>query len=240
MSRGDDAHAGRRGRGGGRDRTQRWDHGDRGDGSTSRGLQGRAGRARRDCRPGQARWLRRNRRDLPASRGRACRVPRDRRGLRASRDLRVSRSLPDLPVSRALRRLVLLGPLLVLLLLGGAGPASAHAALGSTDPADGTVLQRAPGHVTLTFSESVGLRDDSFRVLDPGGHRVRTGAAGHADGRSDTAGVALPDGLGRARTPWPGGWCPPTATRCRARSPSPWASRRRRPHPWTRAPPRTR
>ncbi|MEU3239894.1 copper resistance protein CopC [Streptomyces anthocyanicus] len=91
---------------------------------------------------------------------------------------------------------MLLGPLLVLLLLGGAGPASAHAALGSTDPADGTVLQRAPGHVTLTFSESVGLRDDSFRVLDPGGHRVRTGAAGHADGRSDTAGVALPDGLG--------------------------------------------
>ncbi|MEU4985974.1 copper resistance protein CopC [Streptomyces sp. NPDC021969] len=91
---------------------------------------------------------------------------------------------------------MLLGPLLVLLLLGGAGPASAHAALGSTDPADGTVLQRAPGHVTLTFSESVGLRDDSFRVLDPGGHRVRTGAAGHADGRSDTARVALPDGLG--------------------------------------------
>ncbi|MFD5650956.1 copper resistance protein CopC [Streptomyces sp. NPDC127039] len=91
---------------------------------------------------------------------------------------------------------MLLGAVLVLLLLGGAGPASAHAALGSTDPADGTVLQRAPGHVTLTFSESVGLRDDSFRVLDPGGHRVRTGAAGHADGRSDTVRVALPGGLG--------------------------------------------
>ncbi|MFC8082043.1 copper resistance protein CopC [Streptomyces sp. NPDC057340] len=91
---------------------------------------------------------------------------------------------------------MLLGALLVLLLLGGAGPASAHAALSSTDPGDGAVLQRAPGHVTLTFSESVGLRDDSFRVLDPGGHRVRTGAAGHADGGSDTARVALPGGLG--------------------------------------------
>ncbi|MFF0588669.1 copper resistance protein CopC [Streptomyces sp. NPDC003781] len=91
---------------------------------------------------------------------------------------------------------MLLGALLVLLLLGGAGPASAHAALSSTDPGDGAVLQRAPGHVTLTFSESVGLRDDSFRVLDPGGHRVRTGAAGHADGRSDTARVALPGELG--------------------------------------------
>ncbi|GHA64568.1 transport integral membrane protein [Streptomyces tendae] len=86
--------------------------------------------------------------------------------------------------------------MLVLLLLGGAGPASAHAALSSTDPGDGAVLQRAPGHVTLTFSESVGLRDDSFRVLDPGGHRVRTGATGHAEGRSDTARVALPAGLG--------------------------------------------
>ncbi|MFD5217405.1 copper resistance CopC/CopD family protein [Streptomyces tendae] len=91
---------------------------------------------------------------------------------------------------------MLLGAVLVLLLLGGAGPASAHAALSSTDPGDGAVLQRAPGHVTLTFSESVGLRDDSFRVLDPGGHRVRTGATGHAEGRSDTARTALPAGLG--------------------------------------------
>ncbi|MFF9902534.1 copper resistance protein CopC [Streptomyces olivaceus] len=89
-----------------------------------------------------------------------------------------------------------LGALLVLLLLGGAGPASAHAALDSTDPEDGAVLQRAPGHVTLAFSESVGLRDDSFRVLDPGGHRVHTGDTGHADGRSETARVALPGGLG--------------------------------------------
>ncbi|MGV9915110.1 copper resistance CopC/CopD family protein [Streptomyces tendae] len=91
---------------------------------------------------------------------------------------------------------MLLGAVLVLFLLGGAGPASAHAALSSTDPGDGAVLQRAPGHVTLSFSESVGLRDDSFRVLDPGGHRVRTGATGHAEGRSDTARVALPAGLG--------------------------------------------
>ncbi|MEU9559898.1 copper resistance protein CopC [Streptomyces fumanus] len=85
---------------------------------------------------------------------------------------------------------------LVLLLLGGAGPASAHAALAATDPADGTVLRTAPRDITLTFTESVGLRDDSFRVLDPGGHRVRTGEAGHADGRSDTARVTLPERLG--------------------------------------------
>ncbi|MFC7937386.1 copper resistance protein CopC [Streptomyces sp. NPDC057387] len=91
---------------------------------------------------------------------------------------------------------MLLGSVLVLLVLAGAGPASAHAALTSTDPGDGTVLERAPAHVTLTFSESVGLRDDSFRVLDPGGHRLHTGEAGRADGRSDTARVALPGKLG--------------------------------------------
>ncbi|MFJ8189694.1 copper resistance CopC/CopD family protein [Streptomyces sp. NPDC096094] len=91
---------------------------------------------------------------------------------------------------------MLLGAVLVLLVLGGAGPASAHAALRATDPEDGTVLQRAPRHVTLTFTESVGLRDDSFRVLDPGGHRVRTGEAGRADGRADTARVALTGELG--------------------------------------------
>ncbi|MFD8898061.1 copper resistance CopC/CopD family protein [Streptomyces ardesiacus] len=91
---------------------------------------------------------------------------------------------------------MLLGTVLLLFLLGTAAPASAHAALDGTDPGDGAVFERAPAHVTLTFSESVGLRDDSFRVLDPGGHRVRTGEAGRADGRADTARVALLGGLG--------------------------------------------
>jgi copper transport protein len=87
---------------------------------------------------------------------------------------------------------VLLGTVLVLLLFGGAGPASAHAALRSTDPDDGTVLKSAPGYITLTFTESVGLLDDSFRVLSPKNERVRTGEAEHAPGRSDTARVSLP------------------------------------------------
>ncbi|MGW5173011.1 copper resistance protein CopC [Streptomyces sp. NPDC004082] len=91
---------------------------------------------------------------------------------------------------------MLLGPVLVLLLLGGAGPASAHAALSGTDPRDGTVLASAPRHVTLTFTEPVGLLDDSFRVLDPDNRRVHTGEPGHAGGRSDTARVTLPRDLG--------------------------------------------
>ncbi|MET8247492.1 copper resistance protein CopC [Streptomyces sp. NPDC005202] len=92
---------------------------------------------------------------------------------------------------------MLLGSMLLLLLLGGAGPASAHAALRTTDPADGTVLKSAPRTVMLTFTESVGLLDDSFRLFDPDGRRVHTGEAQHAPGRSDTARVTLPAKLGQ-------------------------------------------
>ncbi|MGW2831312.1 copper resistance protein CopC [Streptomyces sp. NPDC001286] len=92
---------------------------------------------------------------------------------------------------------MLLGALLVLLVLGGAGPASAHAALKSTDPEDGSVLKSAPRRITLTFTESVGLLDDSFRVLDPHNKRVRTGRAEHGPGGSDTARVTLPAELAR-------------------------------------------
>ncbi|PWI16552.1 transporter [Streptomyces sp. Act143] len=92
---------------------------------------------------------------------------------------------------------MLLGTVLVLLLFGGTGPASAHAALRAVDPEDGSVLKSAPRHLTLTFTESVGLLDDSFRVLDPDNRRVRTGEAEHVPGRSDTARVTLPaQGLG--------------------------------------------
>ncbi|MEU3278206.1 copper resistance CopC/CopD family protein [Streptomyces antibioticus] len=90
---------------------------------------------------------------------------------------------------------MLLGTVLVLLLLGG-GPASAHAALRGTDPADGSVVKTSPRAITLTFTESVGLLDDSFRVLDPDNQRVRTGKAGHTEGRADTVSVALPEKLG--------------------------------------------
>ncbi|MGW3102826.1 copper resistance CopC/CopD family protein [Streptomyces sp. NPDC001100] len=91
---------------------------------------------------------------------------------------------------------MLLGTVLVLLLLGSAGTASAHAALESTDPADGSVLKSAPRTLTLTFSESVALLDDSFRVYDPDNRRVRTSSAHHAKDAGDTASVTLPAKLG--------------------------------------------
>ncbi|MDX3766646.1 MULTISPECIES: copper resistance CopC/CopD family protein [unclassified Streptomyces] len=61
------------------------------------------------------------------------------------------------------------------LLLGGAGPASAHAALTGSDPQDGAVVATAPKEVTLTFSEQVAMGDGSVRVLDPSGKRADTG-----------------------------------------------------------------
>ncbi|QDN88739.1 MULTISPECIES: copper resistance CopC/CopD family protein [unclassified Streptomyces] len=97
---------------------------------------------------------------------------------------------------RIAQGLALLGTVLVLVLFGGVGGASAHAALTGTDPQDGSVLKTAPTEVTLSFSESIGLLDDSFRVLDPDNRRVHTGEPGHAGDRSDTARVTLPKGLG--------------------------------------------
>ncbi|MFI0718014.1 copper resistance CopC/CopD family protein [Streptomyces sp. NPDC021224] len=87
---------------------------------------------------------------------------------------------------------------LVAVLLGTATPASAHAALLRTDPADGSVVQTAPQRVVLTFSEGVLLSADSLRVLDPQGVNVAVGTPAHADGKDSgsTATVGLRTGLG--------------------------------------------
>ena len=76
---------------------------------------------------------------------------------------------------RRMRTLALLFLAVVGVLLAGAGPASAHAALTGSDPTQGVVVDKAPSQVTLTFSEKVATSDDSLRVLDPKGKRVDTG-----------------------------------------------------------------
>ncbi|MFI6278502.1 copper resistance CopC/CopD family protein [Streptomyces sp. NPDC050988] len=93
---------------------------------------------------------------------------------------------------RALALVVLLG---TLFLLGGAGSASAHSAVRETTPGEGTVLKSAPKQVTMTFTESVGITDDSLRVLSPENRRVNAGDTEHASGRSDSVRVPLDDGL---------------------------------------------
>lgn len=57
-----------------------------------------------------------------------------------------------------------------------ASPASAHAQLSTSDPADGAVVD-APTEVTLTFTEAISVRPDGVRVLDAGGERVDAGTA---------------------------------------------------------------
>ncbi|MFE0799402.1 copper resistance CopC/CopD family protein [Streptomyces sp. NPDC058812] len=81
-------------------------------------------------------------------------------------------------------------------LLAGAGPASAHAALTGSDPRQGTVVDKAPAQVSLTFSESVSMDDDSLRVLDPKGERVDDGRPSGTSGTTYTVKLhaGLPDG----------------------------------------------
>ncbi|MFD3695200.1 copper resistance protein CopC [Streptomyces sp. NPDC058646] len=98
------------------------------------------------------------------------------------------------PARTSLTVLALVAAVLALI-LGGAGPASAHASLSGSDPADGTVLQTAPQQVTLTFTESVTFSEDSLRVLSPDNERANPRPAQHADGKGNTARVELADTL---------------------------------------------
>ncbi|WP_320780647.1 copper resistance CopC/CopD family protein [Streptomyces sp. CRN 30] len=96
-------------------------------------------------------------------------------------------------IAPRVRTLALLLLAAVCALLAGAGPASAHAALTGSDPQQGAVVDQAPARVSLTFSESVSMDDDSLRVLDPKGARVDDGAPANVSGT--TYGVALHSGL---------------------------------------------
>ncbi|KUL26877.1 copper resistance CopC/CopD family protein [Streptomyces regalis] len=82
------------------------------------------------------------------------------------------------------------------LLLAGAGPVSAHAALTGSDPRQGAVVDEAPTQVSLTFSEKVALSDDSLRVLDPKGKRIDRGDPANPSGTTYAVKLhsGLPDG----------------------------------------------
>ncbi|MCW8215146.1 copper resistance CopC/CopD family protein [Streptomyces griseolus] len=103
------------------------------------------------------------------------------------------------PIRRPLTAAALLAVLISVLfgmVLAGASPASAHAALTGSDPQDGAVVATAPEEVALTFSEQIAVSDDSIRVLDPSGERADTGAPRElTDGGPVRYGVALHSGL---------------------------------------------
>jgi len=100
--------------------------------------------------------------------------------------------------ARRLAVAVLAGPLVLLgVLMLGALPAAAHAALLSTNPPQGAQLSAAPRDVTLTFTEEVGLGARAVEVADARGQRVNGSPPRHAGSDSRTVQVALPPGLGR-------------------------------------------
>ena len=63
----------------------------------------------------------------------------------------------------------------VALLLGSAAPASAHAYLERTNPADGSVVAHAPDHLALSFSEHVVLEATTIDVVDGEGRVLTLG-----------------------------------------------------------------
>ncbi|PKH39021.1 copper transport protein [Nocardioides alpinus] len=81
------------------------------------------------------------------------------------------------PARRRSAAWLLLACLSVLLLLGSASPASAHATLVSTDPAEGAVLEAAPEQVRFTFNESVIGVPAGIQVFDATGDAVASSAS---------------------------------------------------------------
>ena len=77
-------------------------------------------------------------------------------------------------LSRALSVVLALFTALALALLGAA-PASAHAQLVETDPADGEQLDEAPTSVELTFSEHIEQIGSQVVITDAGGTEVQDG-----------------------------------------------------------------
>jgi copper transport protein len=95
-------------------------------------------------------------------------------------------SPPALLVRAAAVLLVVLG-----VLLGAPGSASAHATLVSSDPTEGEVLPESPGEVTFTFDEPVSLVADGVQVFDAAGEPVEAEAAA----RDEVVSAEVPDDL---------------------------------------------
>jgi copper transport protein len=74
----------------------------------------------------------------------------------------------------------------------GVGRVSAHAELLNSDPQPGAVLDTAPTHITLTFTEPVEISLGAIRLFDGTGTSVDVSAARHPDGRDEAVEVDLP------------------------------------------------
>ncbi len=86
------------------------------------------------------------------------------------------------PMSRSVRRGILGGLLAAVFGLLLASPASAHAELVASTPANGARLDQAPARVQMRFTETVNLIPGGIRLVDDTGAGVRTpepAVAGH-------------------------------------------------------------
>ena len=79
--------------------------------------------------------------------------------------------------TRPLAGLLLVALAALTVLVGAAAPASAHATLVSSDPAEGEVLDATPDVVTFTFDEAVSLPASAVQVFDATGEPVESESA---------------------------------------------------------------
>lgn len=89
-----------------------------------------------------------------------------------------------------------------LLLLVLASPASGHASLTSTTPADGAELASPPDEVVLDFDEAVEVPPAGIRVFDGSGERVDRGEVEHLDTATVSAPLAPDLGEGSYIVTW--------------------------------------
>lgn len=90
---------------------------------------------------------------------------------------------------RQLIRLAIAAAGCVVIAVGPAGPAAAHATLVRSNPTEGAVLPRAPETAEFTFDETVSLPDQGVQVYDADGGTVDSSASA----RDKVVTVDLPD-----------------------------------------------
>ncbi|HVT78515.1 MAG TPA: copper resistance protein CopC [Acidimicrobiales bacterium] len=80
----------------------------------------------------------------------------------------------------------------IVLLVGLAIPAFAHATLNSSTPSNGARVETSPKQVVLSFSERVEVSLGGIRVFDSTGKRVDHGTISHPNGVGSQVAIALP------------------------------------------------
>src|SRR5262249_10809091 len=91
-----------------------------------------------------------------------------------------------------MRRLLVAFVAVIVTVLALAGPASAHAALESTDPAGGSVGLTPPSPLPLRLGEDVDIALGAIRLYDGTGHEIDVGAPHHPGGDGTQVQVSVP------------------------------------------------